>query len=178
MSDKEKAPIQDQRREEQMIRLLGLINAEGRLGHDAEDKRGNIFELKSSTKDSFGTSRDVSIDMINKWRKRYWIFAQGINYKKGFEINLLYLCTPDMMKEQFDTLAKRFESDVNIRDIVVTNLKKILESSKLERLIYLINRGMTYNNPHISIKYVKEHGVEIDLQNPKTHLEKLMNGYP
>lgn len=67
MNDKEKMPVQDQSREHQMIQILGLINAKGRLGYDAEDKDGRKFEMKS-TKTSFDIGRDVSISMINAWK--------------------------------------------------------------------------------------------------------------
>ena len=77
MADKEKETVQDQDRESKMIDILGLIGTEQRMGHDAEDKAGNRYELKSTTKDKFGTGRDVSVEMIKKWRELYWIFATG-----------------------------------------------------------------------------------------------------
>ena len=80
----ERVPIQDQAREDMMVNLLGLKKAEGRLGHDAEDDKGNIFELKSSTKNSFGTGRDVSISMINKWRKKALDICKWYELQDGF----------------------------------------------------------------------------------------------
>ena len=175
MSRREKAPVQDQGREEKMIRMLGLRGVVGRLGHDAEDDDGHTFELKSTTKNSFGTGRDVSINMIGRWRTRHWIFAVGTNYRDGFEIDAMYLCTPTMMKEQFDLFEARFGPDLTLRDTVIGYIKKLLEKSQIERLTYLIDRGMTYNNPHISLKYVREHGIELDLANAAQSLKQVMN---
>ena len=170
--------VQDQSRENQMIQMLGLIDMPRRLGHDAEDKSGHKFELKSTTKTSFSTGRDVSVNMINIWRKRYWIFAKGINYQDGFEIKSMYLCTPKMMNEQFDIFEKKFQFDIKLQDTVLEHTKKILNITQLSRLTYLINRGMTYNNPHIGLKYVREHGVEIDLKDPKNSLKKQITVHP
>lgn len=174
MSDKEKV-VQDQAREDQMIKILGLNNTVGRLGHDAEDEFGNKFELKSSTKGSFGTGRDVSVKMINIWRERYWIFSSGKNYQDGFKIESLYFCSPKMMKEKFDEMENKFKPDMEIMNVVIKHMKKIISKTYLDRLIYLINRGMTYNNPHIGMPYIKKHGIEIDLDNPVKSLKKLMD---
>lgn len=170
----ERVPIQDQAREDMMVNLLGLKKAEGRLGHDAEDDKGNIFELKSSTKNSFGTGRDVSISMINKWRKRHWIFANGTNYKTGFKIESMHYCSPNMMKDQFDILYEKFKPDIKISKFVLAYVDDVLVKIQIDRLKYLLDRGMTYNNPHISMKYVKEYGVEIDLSSPKNSLKMIM----
>lgn len=174
MSKKDKAPVQDQAREDQMISVLGLKKTAGRLGHDAEDEYGNIFELKSSTKGSFGTGRDVSIEMIDRWRKRHWIFANGTNYSDGFRIESLYYCSPTMMESCFDAMSAKFEPDITLRESVLRHIRKILSATQIDRLTYLINRGMTYNNPHIGMKYIKEHGIEINLNDPKTSLQNVM----
>ncbi len=158
-----------------MIEILGLKKAEGRLGHDAEDNNGNIFELKSSTKNSFGTGRDVSVSMINKWRKRHWVFANGTNYKSGFKIESMYYCSPNMMKDQFDILYEKFKPDMKISKTVLAYVDGILVEIQIERLKYLLNRGMTYNNPHISMKYVSSYGIEIDLSCPKNSLKTIMD---
>ena len=172
--DKEKAQVQDQSREAQMIRMLGLKAREGRMGHDAEDDQGRKFELKSTTKSGFGTARDVSVSMIAKWRKLHWVFAKGTNYEDGFEIESMYLCTADMMKERFDVMEKKFEPDMAIQNAVLTHVKSLLTTMQLDRLAYLIERGMTYNNPHIGAKYVKSHGVRIDLKRPAPSFKELL----
>ena len=155
--------------------MLGLKEVAGRMGHDAEDDAGRTFELKSTTRTSFGTARDVSIDMIRGWRSHYWIFATGTNYKDGFEIESLYLCTPAMMSAQFDTFEAKFGPDLTLRNSVVSHVGKILKKSQLDRLTYLIDRGMTYNNPHIDLKYVQEHGVELDLSDAAQSLKRALD---
>ena len=172
--DKEKAQVQDLSREVQMIRMLGLKDMKNRMGHDAEDDQGRKFELKSTTKSGFATARDVSVNMIAKWRKLHWVFAKGTNYADGFEIESMYLCTADMMKEQFDIMEKKFEPDITIQNAVLTHVKSLLTTMQLNRLAYLIERGMTYNNPHIGVKYVESHGVRIDLKRPAPSLKELL----
>jgi len=130
--------------------------------------------MKSTTKESFGTGRDVSVEMITKWRERHWVFAHGTNYDNGFSIEEMYYCSPAMMKEKFDEMELRFAPDIHIRDTIMIHVKRILNSAQLKRLYYLVSRGMTYNNPHIGLKYVKEHGVKINLEFPAEHLKKIM----
>ena len=164
VSNKEKI-VQDQARKDQMIEILGLNSAVGRLGHDAKDEFGNKFELKSSTKNDFSTGRVVSIKMINIWRERYWIFATGENYQDGFKIKSLYFCSPEMMKEKFDVMETKFKPDIEILETVVKHMKQIINKTHLERMIYLMNRGMTYNNPKIGMPYIKKHSIKIDMKN-------------
>ena len=156
-----------------MIIILGLKKHIGRLGHDAEDEYGRKFELKSTTTNSFGTARDVSVEMINGRRVRYWVFAKGVNHQDGFDIETIHLCTPAMMKTYFDQLESKFKPDITIQNMVLKQVKKVLNKTQFERLVYLLNRGMTYNNPKISIKYVTEHGVKIDITDPKNSIRVL-----
>ena len=134
----------------------------------------NIFELKSSTKSSFGTGRDVSIEMMDRWRQRRWIFANGTNYSDGFRIESTYYCSPAMMKGCFDIMSAKFEPDITLRESVLRHIRKILSATQIDMLAYLISRGMTYNNPHIGMKCIKEHGIEIDLNDPQASLQNIM----
>ena len=133
--------------------------------------------MKSTTQDSFGTGRDVSLDMIAKWKELYWVFASGTNYEDKFEIDEMYLCTPDMMLDWFEELEGRFGPDICLRDAVLNHVKRVLSAAQLDRLVYLIDRGITYNNPHIDMKYVRKHGVNIDLEDPADSLQELMQEY-
>lgn len=64
---------------------------------------------------------------------------------------------------------------MELRDRVVSYVRRILSKTQLDRLIYLIDRGMTYNNPHIGLPYIKEHGIKMDLIDPRKNLEELMS---
>ncbi len=172
-----KTLVQDQAREEQMISMLGLIKNESRMGHDAEDEHGHLFELKSTTKNNFATGRDVSIQMITKWKPRHWIFASGENYASGFKIKSMYYCSPQMMEKQLDSMIKKFKPDLQILELVVNNVKEILDPNQLKRLEYLLNRGMTYNNPHIRLTYVRDNGIKINLQDPKNSFKEIVQKY-
>ena len=80
-----------------------------------------------------------------------------------------------MMKEYFDQLVKKFDPDIKIRDAALSHVGKILSATQTDRLAYLINRGMTYNNPHIGLNYVAEKGIKIDMKDPKNSLRKLIS---
>ena len=86
----------------------------------------------------------------------------------------MYLCTPAMMRAEFDRLEKRFEPGIGLRNAVLDHVRRVLSATQLDRLAYLINRGMTYNNSHIGMKYVRENGVRIDLADPAGSLQELM----
>src|SRR2546427_9421042 len=104
----EEVQVQDSAREDQLSRLLRLRRMPGRHGHDAEDEFGNRYELKSTTRGGVGTGRDVSQEMIDGWRKRYWICAKGRNLRSGFQINELYFLSPAMMEGWFQQMEEKF----------------------------------------------------------------------
>ena len=78
---------QDDSREKQIIKLCQLIKVDSRCLHDAEDKKGNMFEVKTLTSPYKGisTARQVHVKKINKWRQRYWLFAKGKKNTKGIQ---------------------------------------------------------------------------------------------
>ncbi len=65
--------VQDDGREQRLISILGLNSEPGRIGIDAS-LPGYQFELKSTTSKYYvSTARDVTINMIEKWRSLNWI---------------------------------------------------------------------------------------------------------
>ncbi|MGH3828734.1 MAG: hypothetical protein ACRDQX_16425, partial [Pseudonocardiaceae bacterium] len=75
-------PVQDDVREQQMLLMFNLTVPSGRTrgGLDAvldlDDGSDPIpFELKSTTKDSVSTVRDLGPAHIVKWRHLHWLFA-------------------------------------------------------------------------------------------------------
>ncbi len=81
-------PVQDDRRERQLIELFELTAIPGRAATDAKlDYRGMeiLFEIKSTTKGSVTTARDVGAEHIQKWKKLHWLIgfyddAQHLKY--------------------------------------------------------------------------------------------------
>lgn len=182
-NEEQEATVQDDYREELLCKLLGLRHMPGRWGHDAEDEFQHPFELKSTSKDSIGTARDVSPQMIAEWRERFWICATGNSRKKPsgektFEVNEVYFLHPDMLQGWFGKLEARFDPDMAIKDVALQAAAAMLSPEQLGRLSYLINRGATYNNPHISMKYIRENGISIDLTRAPAHLRELVAAHP
>lgn len=74
--------VQDDRRENEMCKLLALRKGEGRSDVDAFldfqagcDSLSVPIELKSTTNTSVSTARDVGPSHIQKWRSRIWVFG-------------------------------------------------------------------------------------------------------
>ena len=70
-----------------------------------------------------------------------------------------------MLENWFQSMEKKFEPDIRVRDLVISKVKADLNDIQLSRIKYLINRGMTYNNPHIRLKYVRENGISLNIVN-------------
>lgn len=178
LEDDDEVMVQDNDREKLLCKVLNLTQMSGRAGHDAEDEMGNKYELKSTTKGGFGTGRDVSPGMIQNWRERYWVCAKGRNLKSGFEIEELYFLSPSMLEDWFSSMLSKFSKDYELREKTLNNQKDQLSQDEIKRLNYLISRGATYNNPHISLSYVRENGIPIQLDKPDKHLRELVRENP
>lgn len=75
-------PVQDDVRERELVRMFNLVwdRAHQRSGVDAYldvvvDGRPHRFEVevKSTTRDSVGSARDVGIEHISKWRRKFFV---------------------------------------------------------------------------------------------------------
>ena len=95
--------VQDDRREREVCQLIGLRKGEGRSDVDAFldfEAYGQIFsspiELKSTTRGSVSTARDVGPGHIEKWRARIWVF--GFYNDSGIELQGLLTLGPDDME--------------------------------------------------------------------------------
>ena len=95
--------VQDDQREREMCQIIGLRKGEGRSDVDAFldfEAYGQIFsspiELKSTTRGSVSTARDVGPDHIAKWRARIWVF--GFYDASGIELQRLLTLGPDDME--------------------------------------------------------------------------------
>jgi len=159
--------VQDNRRERQIADLCGLKPAKSRSGADAHDAKGNPFELKSGTKGSFTTARDVGIHTLAEWRSKYWIFAMGRNLTTGFEIQSLHIAHPDHLEPYFSKIESRLEKELGYGREALEAAKSCgVAKEKLEKVWYLISRGVTLNNPKIPFALVQENGTALPYKEP------------
>jgi Restriction endonuclease PvuII len=155
-------PVQDDTREDAMRTLFALQATESRMGSDAIDERGNRYELKSTTKTTVSTARDVGPHTIERWRQHHWIFAKGTNTAFGYSPEEFIYLSPGDMEPWFSKLESRFSKDNDLLAKVVSMLpRNRLSPTELERLRSLVHRGMTVNNPKISWAFIQEHGSSI-----------------
>ena len=171
--------VQDNRREESLRELFGLRRSEqGRMGADAVDETGHEFELKSTTKNSVSTARDVGPHTVRKWRTRYWLFAKGRNLASGFKIDETYFLHPNQMDAWFRKLEDRFAGDLKLLKAAAEASKKEgATSAEVARLTYLGERGLTLNNPKVPWEYVQAHGKPITSYHAKG-LRALVRRFP
>jgi hypothetical protein len=171
--------VQDAAREQMLRTLFGLVPAgEGRSGPDALDEAGHRFELKTTTKNSVSTARDVGPHTLEKWQERYWICARGRNLARGFEISEVYFLPPEALSNWLLPMRKQFESDLNLlKRASETLMQQNYTPAEIKRLSYLLRRGFTINNPHIPWKYIQAHGILIT-DNYAARLRQLMQQYP
>lgn len=174
--------VQDNQREQQMRVLLGLKKSnQGRSGADAIDEEGKEFELKSTTKTSVSTARDVGLHTLDKWRRRYWVFAKEQNLQRsGFVIEQLYFLNPPRLEEWFKSLENKIKQDLNLLERLIADVSNSsLTKLDIDRLRYLVERGATLNNPHIPWQYIQSRGVNLDVHDaPADQLRVLLKTNP
>ena len=95
--------VQDDRRETEIRKLVGLRSGEGRSGVDAYfdfvagGRRYTVpIELKSTTVGSVSTARDVGRGHIEKWRSRVWLV--GFYDSGGTMLERVLVMGPDDME--------------------------------------------------------------------------------
>ena len=119
--------VQDDRREREMCRLIGLGAGEGRSEVDAFldfDAVGKAYsapiELKSTTSDSVSTARDVGPGHISKWRSRVWVF--GFYDSTGAKLQKILTLGPREMEEWIGKIERYIAPDFAIGERVVKKL--------------------------------------------------------
>lgn len=171
--------VQDNSRETALAVFMGLSTTGKRNGFDALDMAGNFYELKTTSVGDVGTGRDVGRTFVQKLRSAYFIAAKTKVGTATWEPEEIIFCHPNDLEEWIvEKLESRISSDEKLRDAVLKAVKRVFKSIDLERIRYLMDRGMTYNNPKISWAYLESHGTKIDLQRPKAHLVELVNLRP
>lgn len=171
--------VQDAVREAMLRALFRLMpSGEGRSGADAVDEDGHRFELKSTTKTSVTTARDVGPHTLDRWMRRYWLCAKGRNLAGGFTIDEVYFLHPSMLEAWITPYRERFSSDLALLERASDALRtQRFVESQIERLRALVIRGLTLNNPKIPWSYVRTQGVRIVEGHPE-RLRELIRGLP
>lgn len=167
---------QDDSREKQIIKLCQLIKVDSRCLHDAEDKKGNMFEVKTLTSPYKGisTARQVHVKKINKWRQRYWLFAKGKKNTKGMKIEDLYIHHPNSLEPFFMKCEERINKAIRACSCLIKAAKKInMPIREIKEVLRIIEIGARLDNPTISQKLMKS-GFRLSTKNSKT-LKKEMN---
>ena len=117
-----------------MCQLIGLRKGEGRSDVDAFldfEAYGQTFsapiELKSTTRGSVSTARDVGPDHIEKWRARIWVF--GFYNDSGIELQGLLTLGPDDMEGWIGkiesyiapdfAIGRRIADKLNLEDLYI-----------------------------------------------------------
>lgn len=112
--------VQDDERERQLIELFGFTGLEEatRGGTDAYIKvnhRDFPFEIKSTTRGSISTARDVGLNHILKWRGKHWLF--GI-YSNPETLEYCLYAPPDLMDPWINQLEDYIRLDVHLAKLV------------------------------------------------------------
>lgn len=119
--------VQDDGRERELIRLIGLRSGVSRSGVDAyydfsaEGVRYTTpIELKSTTSRSVSTARDVGLHHIEKWRQRVWVF--GFYDRPGNRLEDVLVLGPQDMEPWIGKLERYIAPDIAIGERVAMRL--------------------------------------------------------
>lgn len=161
-----------------LARMLELRHSTRRTGPDAWDQDGNEYELKTTTQKSVGTGRDIGRDFLDRLRARYMVAAKGQQTDYGFSFEDVYVLHPDDLEGWIGEIESRIvEDEVHVNRALQAYRATGASDAEVERVEYLCQRGMTYNNPKISWAYIEEHGTRLG-QNPALDLRELVQERP
>jgi hypothetical protein len=133
-----------------------------RTGPDAEDEKGRLYELKSTTRDRVSSARDVGMGHLTKWRQLNWIFGRGHYKGRTFDFEQIYFLTPAQMELWFSTMEAKLTRDDELFRRVLRVLKRAgFTASERDRVQLALQRGVRLNDPKIPWGYVQTHGVRI-----------------
>ena len=136
--------VQDDSREAILVRLLDLKQSDRRIGPDATDKHGNEFELKTTTKQSLSTARDIGRSYLARMRTQYLIAARGRQTDYEFAIDDLYFLHPNDLEGWIQNYEARLQRDWDVVDRAHRALKALGACvNTLTRLLAIGERGIT-----------------------------------
>ncbi|MCL4832041.1 MAG: hypothetical protein KJZ86_06355 [Caldilineaceae bacterium] len=118
---------QDDLREREMCRLIGLRRGEGRSNVDAfldfeisGETYSSPVELKSTTTHSVSTARDVGPSHIEKWRSRIWVF--GFYDSTGITLQRILTLGPSQMEPWIRKIERYIAPDFAIGERAANRL--------------------------------------------------------
>jgi len=163
--------VQDDSREVLITKLCGLRHNEDNRSNvntaDAFDEQNHPFELKSTTRSSVTTARDVNLTTLGSWRRKYWILAKGRNLTTSFVIDALYIAHPNQLEEFFARIEARLNTDWEFcRPVLKTAKDGGVEDDVLQRVESILHRGITLNNPKIPLRLF-ERATHLDHTDPQ-----------
>lgn len=171
--------VQDNKREQALAEILGLQTTGKRSGYDAYDEFGNPYELKTTSKNDVGTGRDIGRSFIEKLRSEYFVAAKSSLEPGEWKPSEIIVCHPDDLEGWIEAkLRSRLSADESLMSRVIEKISKVFKKEEIERIEYLITRGMTYNNPKISWDYLIKNGTQLGLTNAAQELKKFVNSRP
>lgn len=160
---------QDDIRQQFIAMHCGLINSTKRYGADAYDENGIEFEIKSGTTQThISTARDFGFNILREYKRKYWIIASGLlASNKEYVMNELYIAHPDNLSFFFNKVESMLEANQRVVNIIKEASIPLTVQDK-EIMHKILNRGITMNDPRISMKDVRIHCIKIDHINPET----------
>lgn len=149
--------FQDDSREKWMIDNFSLQKSPGRNGVDAIlNLSGRIlnFELKTTSKDSVSTARDVSFNMIQKWKTLHWLISvyQDLRYRYSIYSPPTY----KPLSNFFRLNERRIERSYQVGEKVLEMANEYLPPDDIKLVDKIIKRGATLNNPKIPLRIFKD----------------------
>lgn len=177
VAKRSRAPVQDGKREADVAALFGLTLGSSRIDVDATDEFGNPYELKTTSKGSVSTARDLGPQHIEKWSGRYWIVSRGENLVTGFVFLRHFFLAPEHMNGWYRHILSRLDSDIQLSKKCLSILESHLPPIEHNRVEYLLSRGKLLNDPNIPWRYIEENGIEIKGNHAET-LRELIKQFP
>lgn len=156
--------VQDDRREIEICKLLGLERGTTRSGVDAyyssKNKKSISVEVKSTTTGSISTARDVGIDHIKKWRERVWVI--GFYSSTGSTLERLLILGPVQMEEWIAKIEAYILPDFLIgkKSCQYLNLKDLFEICGKKTKYSLSDAEKLHKRQWDRAKYIKEQNLK------------------
>ncbi len=124
--------VQDDERERELVRLFNLswdashqrsgVDALLRLNVDGQAHALEV-EVKSTTTDTVSTARDVSMQHIEKWRRKLFVIGFYSRHERRPELLRSICLTPDDMKSWIDSIEAKIVIDHRIAQCSSAGLK-------------------------------------------------------
>lgn len=178
----EQTAAQDTFREYQLIEFCGLTKHKSRTGHDAEDALGHRFEIKTTTYVGAGvtTARDISLEMIDRWRRQFWIVGFGKEYQKSsqkqFEVKELFLCHPRHLEPFFAKLERKIKRRIayatRMREFAMRDEVCRTDMSEVDNMLNI--RAVTLSMRNIPNRLIRG-GLRLDHTNSENAQKMIQN---